>query len=324
MSINSIKQKITSNFKFKNDFRTQKNKMKKQFINKKSNIVYEYPISLLKEPTQYEKYKERLLLSAKPIKEKILINPNYHHIKFKSHSKSLLLNKNTMFDNIQNKNIIEIYQNIIKSMEPLNEDNNTKLKQILERNNSTPFFKGVNRNKTTMPNLNLNLNMNNFYKKVYLNQIERRGFNYKKIKISSLQRIALNNFSKLDENFLPTDKTNSSGFVLESNKRRVLPLMKTFYANKINLMKLKNEYLKQKKFKFDFDSKPLINIKNDPNFKFHIFHDKKGKVRDLGKTNEKGLKMTGSKMRDLILLNKIRQIRDPDIIEKYRNAIIEK
>ena len=320
MSANFIKQKITSNFKFKNDFLLQKNKKKKQIIKRKNNIVYEYPISILKEPTQYEKYKERLLLSAKPQKERILINSNYHHIKFKSHSQSLLLNQKVMFDNIENKNIIEIYQNIIKSMEQFDLNNNIKLKQILERSNSTPFLKAFNRNKTTTPNLN----MNNFFKKVYLNQIERRGFNYRKIKISSLQRNALNNFSKLDENFSPTDKDNETGFILKSNKRRVLPLMKTFYANKINLMKLKNEYLREKKYKFDFDSKPLINIKNDPNFKFHIFHDKKGKVRDLVKTNEKGLKMTGSKMRDLILLNKIRQIRDPEIIEKYRLAIIDK
>ena len=320
MSANFIKQKITSNFKFKNDFLLQKNKKKKQIIKRKNNIVYEYPISILKEPTQYEKYKERLLLSAKPQKERILINSNYHHIKFKSHSKSLLNNQKVMFDNIENKNIIEIYKNIIKSMEQFDLNNNIKLKQILGRSNSTPFLKAFNRNKTTTSNLN----MNNFFKKVYLNQIERRGFNYRKIKISSLQRNALNNFSKLDENFSPTDKDNETGFILKSNKRRVLPLMKTFYANKINLMKLKNEYLREKKYKFDFDSKPLINIKNDPNFKFHIFHDKKGKVRDLVKTNEKGLKMTGSKMRDLILLNKIRQIRDPEIIEKYRLAIIDK
>ena len=42
---------------------------KNEIKNKKSiNIVYEYPISLLKEPTQFEKYKERLLLSGKPKK----------------------------------------------------------------------------------------------------------------------------------------------------------------------------------------------------------------------------------------------------------------
>ena len=320
MSKNDIKNKIPNNFKFKNDQRTQQIKKEKKYINKKNNIIYEYPISLLREQTQYEKYKERLLLSGLPKKERILINPNYHHIKFKSHSKSLVLNPNTMFDNIQNKNLIEIYQNIFKSIKNLDESSDNKLKQILERNNSTPFLKVINRNKTTTPNLNLN----NFFRKVYLNQIERRGFNYKKLKISSLQRNALNNFSKLDENFAATDKINNSGFVLESNKRKVLPLMKTFYANKINLMKFKNECLNEKKFKIDFDSKPVINIKNDPNFKFHIFHDKSGKVRDLGKTNDKSLKMTGSRMRDLILLNKIRQIRDPEIIEKYRIAIIEK
>ena len=288
MSKNEIKNKKSINLKLRNEPRTQPNKITKKPENK-NNIVYEYPISLLKEPTQFEKYKERLLLSGKPKKEKIIINPNYHHISFKSHSKSLLLNPNIIFDNIQNKNLIQIYRNIFKSMNQFETNNTNKLSQFLQRNNSTP-----------------------------------RGFNYKKIKISSLQRIALQNFSKLDENFLPTDKINETGFILESNKRNVLPLMKTFYANKLNLMKFKKECLNENKFKIDCNQKPVINIKNDPNFKFHIYHDKNGKIRDLGKSKERNLKMTGSRMRDLILYNKIRQIRDPEIIQKYKTAIIEK
>ena len=319
MSKNEIKNKKSINLKLRNEPRTQPNKITKKPENK-NNIVYEYPISLLKEPTQFEKYKERLLLSGKPKKEKIIINPNYHHISFKSHSKSLLLNPNIIFDNIQNKNLIQIYRNIFKSMNQFETNNTNKLSQFLQRNNSTPLLKTINKNKTTTPKLDLN----KFFQKLYLNQIERRGFNYKKIKISSLQRTALQNFSKLDENFLPTDKINETGFILESNKRNVLPLMKTFYANKLNLMKFKKECLNENKFKIDCNQKPVINIKNDPNFKFHIYHDKNGKIRDLGKSKERNLKMTGTRMRDLILYNKIRQIRDPEIIQKYKTAIIEK
>ena len=319
MSKNEIKNKKSINIKLRNEPRIQPNKITKKPENK-NNIVYEYPISLLKEPTQFEKYKERLLLSGKPKKEKIIINPNYHHISFKSHSKSLLLNPNIIFDNIQNKNLIQIYRNLFKSMNQFETNNTNKLSQFLQRNNSTPLLKTINKNKTTTHKLDLN----KFFQKLYLNQIERRGFNYKKIKISSFQRTALQNFSKLDENFLPTDKINETGFILESNKRNVLPLMKTFYANKLNLMKFKKECLNENKFKIDCNQKPVINIKNDPNFKFHIYHDKNGKIRDLGKSKERNLKMTGSRMRDLILYNKIRQIRDPEIIQKYKTAIIEK
>ena len=72
MSKNDIKNKKSINLKLRNEPRIQPNKITKKPENK-NNIVYEYPISLLKEPTQFEKYKERLILSGKPKKEKIII-----------------------------------------------------------------------------------------------------------------------------------------------------------------------------------------------------------------------------------------------------------
>ena len=194
--------------------------------------------------------------------------------------------------------------------------NNVEIKRILERNNSQPLFRTLNNNKTTS-----HFDINNLYQKIYLNQIERRGFNYNKIKISALQRNALYSFSKLDENYLDGNKTEKTSFILEANNRKVFPRMKTFYMNKINLMRLRNEYNNEKKFKID-KAKGVINIKNNPNFKFHVFHDKKGKVKDLGKPRERSLKMTEIRMRDLILLNKIKQVRDPEIIEKFKEAIL--
>ena len=317
MSNNVIRKKIPVKKYYRIDSDTQQDKSsnKNSSLN---NIIYEYPISILKEPSQYEKYKERLILSGKPKKEKVLLNPNYHHITFKSHSKSLLLNPNDIFKNIKNKNLLELYRNIFKNMQKMNTGgNNVEIKRLLERNNSHPLFRTLNNYKTTS-----HFDMNNLYQKIYLNQIERRGFNYNKLKISALQRNALYSFSKLDENYLDENKTEKTSFILEAHNRKVFPQMKTFYINKMNLMRLRNEYNNEKKFKIDCKPKGVINIKNNPKFKFHIYHDKKGKVKDLGKPRERSLKMTENRMRDLTLLNKIKQVRDPEIIEKYKEAIL--
>ena len=317
MSKNVVRKKIPVKYYHGNDSDTQQDKSSNKNTSL-NNIIYEYPISIIKETSQYEKYKERLILSGKPKKEKILINPNYHHISFRSHSKKLLLNPNDIFNKIKNKNLLELYRNICRNMLKMNTgDDNIEIKRILERNNSHPLFRTLNNYKTSS-----HFDLNNLYQKIYLNQIERRGFNYNKIKISSLQRNALYSFSKLDENYLDEDKINKTNFILEAHNRKVFPKMKTFYINKMNLMRLRNEYQNGKKFKIDHGPKGVINIKNNPNFKFHVFHDKKGKVKDLVKPCERNSKMTDVRMRDLILLNKIKKVRDPEIIEKFKEAIL--
>ena len=320
MSKKDIRKKIPIRIIAKNELNiqpNQKGKLQQENNSPLNNFIYEYPISIMKEPTQFEKYKERLILSGKPKKEKNIINKNYHHIEFKSHSKSILLNPNDIFKNIKNKDLLELYKNFFKNMKQINSTNNLEIRRILERNNSNPLLRPLNRNKTTT-----NFDLNNFFQKIYLNQIERRGFNYNKIKISALQRNAMYSFSKLDENFLENDKNDKSSFILEVKQRKVFPQMKTYFINKLNLMRLKNQYKNEKKFKLDCRPKGVINIKNDSNFKFHVFHDKNGKARDLGKPYERNLKMTDIRIRDLILMNKIKQVRDPEIIEKFKTAIL--
>ncbi len=54
--------KTQSIFDLSNSRIRKGNSIKKSPLN---NFVYEYPISIIKEPTQLEKYKERLLLSGK-------------------------------------------------------------------------------------------------------------------------------------------------------------------------------------------------------------------------------------------------------------------
>ena len=160
--------KTQSIFDLSNSRIRKGNSIKKSPLN---NFVYEYPISIIKEPTQFEKYKERLLLSGKQNKTKNLINKNYHHIEFKSHSKSILINPNDIFKNIQNKNLLELYQNIFQNMKQIKSNDTIEVKRILHKNNSNPLFRPLNLEKTS-----INFDLNNFFQKVYLNQIRRRGF----------------------------------------------------------------------------------------------------------------------------------------------------
>ena len=322
MSKPFIKKKMPIKITYRNspDFTTKnRSKFNTYKNNSLNNIVYEYPISLLKESTQFEKYKERLILSSKPKPERVLLNKNYHHITFKSHINSILINPSEIFSKIKNKNLLKLYKNIFKNMQKINISKNIQMKNLLSPidNPANNLYKTIYKNKSFQ-----NMDVNTLYQKIYLNQIERRGFNYNKLKISNLQRNAMNSFSKLDENFLDYDNNDKSNFVLEANNRKILPQMKTYMVNKLNVMRLRNEYLNEKKFKIDCKPKPVINIKNNPNFKFHVFRDKKGNARDLGKPYVRSLKMTDIKMRDLILMNKIKQVRDPEIIEKFKTTIL--
>ena len=76
MSQNRIRKKIPIKIFYKNETDIPSNKSEKITRSKNNSslnsIVYEYPISILKEVSQYEKYKERLILSGKPKKEKKL------------------------------------------------------------------------------------------------------------------------------------------------------------------------------------------------------------------------------------------------------------
>ena len=68
---NSIKKIPVKNYyRIDSDTQQDKSSNKNSSLN---NIIYEYPISILKEPSQYEKYKERLILSGKPKKDRNIL-----------------------------------------------------------------------------------------------------------------------------------------------------------------------------------------------------------------------------------------------------------
>ncbi len=273
-------------------------------INKKGYI---YPVAIYKEPTLFTQYKERLILSQKPIEKKPLLNKNYHHIYFNSHSNNLFLNANNNYSNIKSNN------------------NNPDKTFYKKRNNKKEYTKEKN---YSMHKMDKNLSYTNFfncnsnnkiYQNLYLSEIRKRGFNYNKLKIASLQRMAMNNFCKSD---IDDNEYNNKqvSYVLESHQRNFFPQMKKFLINKYNNLK-NNENLDVEKYIKNNKSKKLMDIKNNPNFKFHIFHDQKGKIKELDKPCKRNLKMTKTKIRDLKIMSKISKINDPEIIEMYKSII---
>ena len=314
-----------------NEGKGNKNYYKEKDLKNQNNYnslnehTYIYPLALYLEPTLFEKYKERLLLSEKPTYKKDLINKNYHHLSFKTHSKSMLLNpdnNNINNDKNRTKNKYKInYNNNINYLNKSKEENN---KELNSKNNRTVYNKEktdkqikLRKNFSSSMPYRFN-NDNNLYQQIYLSEVEKRGFNYNKIKLASMQRKALGKFNKYDNNYFYYNNYNyKPSYILETNKRSYFPQMKKFLINKYLDKNNSNE---EKMIK---NNKPqgVINIKNNPNFKFHIFHDHKGKEKQLEKPCKRTLKMTIEKIRDLKIMAKINKINDPEIIHMYKSVI---
>ena len=279
------------------------------YINRKG---YSYPIAIYREPTLYSKYKERLVLSQKPIEKKSLLNKNYHHLYFNSHTNSQFLNTSKSYSNIKSNKANKInnpYKTFYKKRKIDNEDINKEINYTKQVNNNLSYTNFFNCNKN-----------NKMYQNLYLSQVEKRGFNYNKIKAASLQRMAMNNNCKydLEEDYYYNNKEVS--YILESNKRTFFPQMKKFLINKYKNLK-SNEKLDDDIFIRKDKSKGIIDIKNNPNFKFHIYHDQKGKIKELDKPIERYLKMTKDKLRDIKVMSRINKINDPEIIKMYKSII---
>jgi hypothetical protein len=291
----------------KNNNNRNSNSLKKSF--------YSYPIALYIKPNIYEEYKEKLLLSEKHKKKKPLLNKNYHHINFKSHSKIMLFNLDNK--STDNKKLNDLFKT------QTHYKDKTRNININKDNEMKSFYKTFyNRDKKDPNN-------NNIFQQKYLSEVEKRGFNYnKRIQLNSLQRSAMNNFSKsyywddVYNNKIYMNNNNSPiSYVLEVKTRKYFPQMKAFLVNKFRNIKKLKSHLKERKYINHERSQSVINIKNDPNFKFHIFHDRKGKVKELDKPCERVLKMTKSKVRDLKIMQKINKINDPEIIEMYKSFL---
>ena len=281
--------------------------------------LYAYPICIYKKPSELKKYQERLILSAKPKMKKTLINQNYHHLKFKSHSEKLLLNKNN--NDISEYNINTFKKKYNKSMKNFYTNRNKEIKSKNKLFYKT--FYDTNRN-TSNKDIKYR-NNDDICKKLYLSEIEKRGYNYNKLKISSLQKKALDYYNKFSKNNVDINNALSNDnkffYILKSEKRSNSPTLKNYFINKFKINKMKTMLKKRRNYQINDNSKGVINIKNDPNFKFHIFHDQNGNPKKLEKPYERTLKRTETKLRDVKLMIKIRKVNDPEIIRMYQSML---
>ena len=193
-------------------------------------------------------------------------------------------------------------------------NNSNKIKKI-NRSNSNPFFPYSKQE-------------NEFKRIKYLSEIEKRGNFFNKKNIATLQRHTLNSLSlpvHLKKNYNEISKKNiiynniNQQNLIEEVNNNDLNKVKIFLNNRIRAINMKNgddldDY-------FNLDKIGFLPKNEKKEFKFHVFHDINGLEKDITKPSKRELKMTKMKIRDLKVMHSINKIRDPEIIEKYRNLL---
>ena len=305
-----------------------------------SSILYSYPmICLHNEKDPIEDYKLREIKGRNKGSDTFLKN----YLKF-NFAKNDLSNNNS-FRNKSNNNNINIKDNKLENnknssffiTEQLKDYQlPTSIKNAKYINNKDKTIDALAHKKTLKKSKSDIFNIYspkaiNYYKTLYLIQMEKRGNLYNKRKIASLQRIALHNFSAInlnDSHFvngsIPSGKFNES-FILETKSRKKMPNIREYIFNRLKNMRKKKvnspEYYYEK-FKNHENKLPeIIDIKKSERFKFHVYHDLYGFKKELDKRDNKELKMTREKIRDLKVMSKISKINDPYLTDLYKKAL---
>ena len=295
-----------------------------------SKMFYPYPICLHTEKDPFNEYKLRIIKAKNKGSDTFLKN----YLKF-NFPKNDIINNNDI-NNLNelflesNKNKLFITENkkfkVSKSLNSLNTNNANDNPQ-----NQFNYKRILPKSKSDIFNPYSQEGVNN-YKESYLKEMEKRGNLYNKRKMAYLQRIALHNFSSMnmyDNHYvngsIPSGKSDES-YVLETKKRKKLPGMKEYLVYRLKNMKDNEmntpEYYLEKSKKLEKNKLPeIIDIKNSGRFKFHVYHDQYGFRKELDKRENRGLKMTKEKIRDLKIMAKINKIQDPELIETYKRAL---
>ena len=309
------------------DSHKNKNMNKSKSINN-LKIIYPYPICLHNEKDPLDDFKLRAIKARNKGGDTFLKN----YLKF-DFEKNNIANKNkekALYKDIRNKKI-----NFF-----LTEDKKVQISNSL--NNINPNEKGENPlkykrifNKSNSSLFNFSKKSINQMRNEYIKEMERRGNQYNKIKMASMQRIALHNFSSINLNddhyvngSIPSGKSDES-YILETQKRKKLPGIKEYMCHRLKNVKENEvntpEYYREKSKKNEVNKLPeIIDIKNSGRFRFHVFHDQYGYRKQLDKKPiNKGLKMTKNKIRDLKVMTNISKIKDPELIDLYKRALYD-
>ena len=322
-----------------NNNNDSKNSNNSKIINQ-SSISYQFPICLHNEKDPLEGYKLKVLKARNKYSDKflkyylkfnfakndvnennqIINNINYNKSKIKK--ENILANTNNYLFLTDDKKKNRI-QNTIKSLNNINH----KDKGIDVSNNK----KILPKSKSDIFNPYSNNSLNKF-KTLQIIEMEKRGNQYNKRKMASLQRIALNNFSSMNANdghivngSIPTGKSDES-YILETKKRKKLPGIREYICYRLKSMRESEtntpEFYLAKFKKHEKNKLPeIIDIKNSGRFQFHVFHDQYGFRKELDKKENRGLKMSSDKIRDLKIMAKINRTNDPYLADIYRRAL---
>ena len=323
----------TININQENNVQNNKDNNKIKSMNKSKSInnlkiIYPYPICLHNEKDPLDDFKLRAIKARNKGADTFLKN----YLKFD-------FEKNNIFKQNKNKALYQGIKNN-KNYFFLTEDKKVQISKSL--NNINPNEKEENFlnykktfNKSNSSLFNFSKKSINQMRNVYIKEMERRGNQYNKIKMASLQRIALHNFSSINLNdnhyvngSIPSGKSDES-YILETQKRRKLPGIREYLCHRLKNMKENEvntpEYYREKNKKNEVNKLPeIIDIKNSGRFRFHVFHDQYGFRKQLDKRPiNKGLKMTKNKIRDLKVMANISKIKDPELIDLYKRALYD-
>ena len=346
-NINEKEEKVNNNNDKNNKRKNEKDNSTKNLNNSKtisnSSILYSYPIIIShNEKDPIDDFKLRIIKGRNKGSDTFLKN----YLKF-NFTKNDISNYNSKFKNKINNNASKILKenilenNLMSNFFITEQLKNYQLPKSINNskniNNKDKAIETFNHKKILKRSKSDIFNAYspkaiNYYKTLYLIQMEKRGNLYNKRKIASLQRIALHNFSTLnlnDSHFvngsIPSGKFDES-YILETKRSRKMPGIREYICYKLKSMRENEinspEYYYKKFKKHEKNKLPeIINIKNSGRFKFHVYHDLYGFKKELDKRDNRELKMTIDRIRDIKVMSKISKINDPYLTDIYKKAI---
>ena len=296
--------------------------------------LYQYPICECKEKDLFKEYQLRIIKYKKDTEDIFL--KNYLRLKTPNANKNvanikLQYEKNPLFITAEEiKNLIaqtpsNLYQDSIQSNFINNNINRSDDQKSLFNNCDPKIYKSKSQQFLNPYSRNAIKN----YKNIQLSEMEKRGNLYSKRMLAPIQRQALYKFSNYDINNKRVTKVssipykeNKESYILETKKRKKLPGLKEYICGKLKSIReneiISPEYYRNKNKILRYQD--LIDIKNNDGFKFHVFHDQYGYVKEMDKSEKKELKMTKNKMRDLKVMASINRIKDQNIIDSFKRA----
>ena len=294
-----------------------------------SSILYPFPICLHNVKDPIDDYKLRIIKAKNKGSDTFLKN----YLKFdfaKNDINNIKLNfKENFLEN--RKNSLFITENKKNYISPRSIKDSTDIIPRAKAIDSFTQKRSLIKSNSDIFNPYSQNSINN-YKRLYLNEMEKRGNQYNKRRLASLQRIALHNFSTMNLNdghyingSIPSGK-NDESYILETKKRKKLPGIREYILYRLKNKKENEvntpEFYLEKHKKLEKNKLPeMIDIKNSGLFKFHDFHDQYGFKKELDKRENRGLKMTKERIRDLRIIAKINRLNDPYLSDIYKRAL---